>query len=144
MGLPRFNHIALTVTPELLDGPGRDEVLDFYGDVFGWHEVTQMTEPGKVLVLGAHRFDQFVFLVGGDTAAQVGSRDHFGMAVDTVEELDAVLARAKARADSDDRVEVIDKEVETFGPVTLTSFYTRFALPMMIEVQHFALEPRPD
>jgi predicted enzyme related to lactoylglutathione lyase len=112
-------------------------VLDFYGDVFGWTEVTQMTEPGKVLVLQAHRFDQFVFLVGGETPAQVGPRDHFGLAVDTVEELDAVLERAKARAAADGRVEVIDKTAEDFGPVTLTSFYTRFQLPMMIEVQHF-------
>ena len=140
MGQPRFNHIALTVTPDLLDGGGRDDILDFYGDVFGWTEVTQMTDPGKVLVLQAHRFDQFVFLVGGTEAARVGARDHFGLAVDTVEELDAVLDKAKARAASDGRVDVIDKTAETFGPVTLTSFYTRFLLPMMIEVQHFALE----
>jgi predicted enzyme related to lactoylglutathione lyase len=140
MGKPRFNHIALTVSPELLDGAGRDEVLDFYGDVFGWTEVTQMTEPGRVLVLQAHRFDQFVFLVGGDEPARVGPRDHFGLAVDTVDELDAVLDRAKARAAADERVTVIDKTAEEFGPVTLTSFYTGFRLPMMIEVQHFALE----
>jgi hypothetical protein len=137
MGAPRFNHIAMTVGRELLDGSGRAEVLDFYGDVFGWHEVTQMTEPGKVLVLGAHRFDQFVFLVGGDEPARVGARDHFGMAVDTVDELDAILGRATARAAGDDRVTVIDKTAETFGPVTLTSFYTGFLLPMLIEVQHF-------
>jgi predicted enzyme related to lactoylglutathione lyase len=140
MGQPRFNHIALTVTPDLLDGDGRADVLDFYSDVFGWTEVTQMTEPGRVLVLQAHRFDQFVFLVGGDEAARVGPRDHFGLAVDTVDELDAVLTRAHARAAADPRVQVIDKEVEEFGPVTLTSFYTRFLLPMMIEVQHFALD----
>ncbi|HZN13602.1 MAG TPA: VOC family protein [Acidimicrobiales bacterium] len=138
MGHPRFNHIALTVSPELLDGDGRAEVLDFYGDVFGWTEVTQMTEPGKVLVLQAHRFDQFVFLVGGETPAQVGARDHFGMSVDSPEALDAILERAKARAAADDRVTVIDKEVQDFGPVTLTSFYTGFRLPMMIEIQHFA------
>jgi predicted enzyme related to lactoylglutathione lyase len=140
MGQPRFNHIALTVTPDLLDGDGRADVLDFYSDVFGWTEVTQMTEPGRVLVLQAHRFDQFVFLVGGDEAARVGPRDHFGLAVDTVDELDAVLTRAHARAAADPRVQVVDKEVEEFGPVTLTSFYTRFLLPMMIEVQHFALD----
>ncbi len=140
MGKPRFNHIALTVSPELLDGDGRGEVIDFYGDVFGWTEVTQMTEPGRVLVLQAHRFDQFVFLVGGDEPARVGKRDHFGMAVDKVEDLDAVLDRAKARAANDPRVTVIDKTVEDFGPVKLTSFYTGFLLPMMVEVQHFALE----
>jgi hypothetical protein len=139
MGAPRFNHIAMTVGRELLDGTGRDDVLDFYGTVFGWHEVEQMTEPGRVLVLGAHRFDQFVFLVGGDEAAKVRPRDHFGMAVDTVDELDDILGRAHERAAVDTRVTVIDKSAETFGPVTLTSFYTGFLLPMMIEVQHFAL-----
>ena len=140
MDKPRFNHVAMTVSRELLEGDGRGDVLDFYGDVFGWTEVTQMTEPGRVLVLQAHRFDQFVFLVGGDEPARLGPRDHFGMAVDTVEELDAVLARAHARAAEDRRVEVIDKTAETFGPVTLTSFDTGFLLPMMIEVQHFAVQ----
>ncbi len=139
MGEPRFNHVALTVRSELLDGDGRRDVLTFYEDVFGWTEVTQMTEPGRQLVLQAHRFDQFVFLVGGETAAQVGPRDHFGLAVDTVEELDAVLERAQARAAADDRVQVIDKTAEEFGPVTLTSFYVGFLLPMMVEVQHFAV-----
>src|SRR5438309_2262693 len=101
MGEPRFNHVALTVDAGLLDGDRRADVLSFYKDVFGWTEVTQMTEPGRQLVLQAHRFDQFVFLVGGETEAQLGPRDHFGLAVDTVEELDGVLARAKSRAAAD-------------------------------------------
>jgi hypothetical protein len=139
MGQPRFNHVAMTVATDLLDGDGRRDVLAFYEGVFGWTEVTQMTEPGRQLVLQAHRFDQFVFLVGGDEPARVGPRDHFGLAVDTVDELDALLERAKARAEGDGRVTVIDKTAEEFGPVTLTSFYVGFLLPMMVEVQHFAL-----
>lgn len=40
---PRFNHVALSVAPDLLDDSGRGEILDFYGEVFGWTEMPTLT-----------------------------------------------------------------------------------------------------
>ena len=36
--LPRLNHVAFTMDRALLDDAGRAEILDFYGEVFGWTE----------------------------------------------------------------------------------------------------------
>ena len=37
--IPRFNHIALTLPADALDAAGREAILDFYADVFGWTEM---------------------------------------------------------------------------------------------------------
>lgn len=38
MNGPALNHVAITMMPELLDEAGRAELVDFYGEVFGWTE----------------------------------------------------------------------------------------------------------
>ncbi len=48
-----------------------------------------------------------------------------------------VLNRAKALAETDDRIEIIDNEVEDHGVLKLHSFYVGYLLPMMVEVQYF-------
>ncbi len=55
-------------------------------------------------------------------------------------ELVAILDRAKAYREKDDRVTVIDlDEMVTHGPTsdyTLTNAYIGFLIPLMIELQH--------
>ena len=59
------------------------------------------------------------------------------MSVGAESELDELLARCKAYAERDDRVDLIDKQVEDHGVLKIHSFYVRYLLPMMIEVQFF-------
>ncbi len=66
--------------------------------------------------------------------------DHFGMSVATEAELDEMLARATAYQAHDDRVDIIDKKVEDYDVLAITSFYVRYLLPMMVEVQWFDLK----
>ena len=40
---PRFNHVAMSVPPALLSPEGREDVLRFYGEVFGWTEMPAMS-----------------------------------------------------------------------------------------------------
>jgi hypothetical protein len=61
--------------------------------------------------------------------------DHFGMSVATEAELDDMLDRAKKFQKTDDRVEVIDKKVDDYEMLAITSFYVKYLLPMMVEVQ---------
>ena len=136
---PRFNHVAMSVPSASLDEQGRADIVRFYEEVFGWEEVLQMTEDGKRLVLSAYRFGQFVFLIADEPHMTGPRMDHFGLEVDTIEDLEGMLARAKAYRDKDDRVDVIDIQAESYGPVTITSFYVGYLLPMMVEVQHFTL-----
>ena len=63
--------------------------------------------------------------------------DHFGMSVDTKAEFDTFLERARKRAEVDERVDLVDASMEDYGFLRLHSFYVRFVLPLMIEVQHW-------
>ncbi len=135
---PRFNHVAMSVPSSLLDDDSRAEILRFYDEVFGWTEMPTMTKPGEQLVLQAYDWDQFVFLIADDDPMQCPRLDHFGMAVDTKDELDGFLAKAEAFAATDDRVDIVGHEAEEFGDfLTLHNFYVRFLLPMMVEVQFY-------
>ena len=128
----------MSVPADLLDEAGRKELIGFYQDVFGWEEQPYMTKDRQILVIQCHRFDQFVFLIADDNPMTCPRLDHFGMSVDTVEELDAMLARAKEYQAHDDRVRIIDRKVERYDAgLALTSFYVGYLLPMMVEIQHY-------
>src|SRR5438477_8942115 len=109
---PRFKHVAMSVPAGSLDAAGRKAIVDFYGQVFGWEELPTLTEDGRRLVLQAYRYDQFVFLIADDEPMSCPRMDHFGMSVRGEDEFDELLARCKAYAESDDRVDIIDKQVE--------------------------------
>jgi hypothetical protein len=132
---PRFNHVAMSLPADLLDEQGRADIVRFYSDVFGFQELPTETIDRKRLVLGAHTIEQFLFLIADDRPMTCPRLDHFGMSVATEEELDDMLSRAKAFRDHDDRVDIIDKKTDDRGMLAITSFYVRYFLPMMIEIQ---------
>ena len=132
---PTFNHVAMSVPAELLGEQGRREILDFYGEVFGWTEMPTLSEDGKRLVLRAYSNEQFVFLVADPEPMRCPRMDHFGMSVATPEELDAMLARARKFGERDARVEIVERKTEDYGVVKLHSFYVGYRLPLMVEVQ---------
>ena len=138
MSHPQFNHVAMSVPSSLLEDEGRAELLRFHDEVFGWQEMPTMTKPGERLVLQAWAWDQFVFLIAEDEPMRCPRLDHFGLSVGSREEFDTFLDRAEAFAAKDDRVDLIGHEAEEFGDyLTLHSFYVRFLLPMMVEVQYY-------
>ena len=138
---PRLNHVAITMDRDLLDDNGRKEILDFYGDVFGWTEGDNTGERGNPLIMYTGEFGQFVFLVPGDPSSHT-TVDHFGLQVSSCEEIEEIVGKAKKRKEADDRVRVTDIHSRiTKGPVyeyTLTSAYIGFALPVTIELQNIA------
>jgi hypothetical protein len=137
---PRLNHVAISLDPSLLEPDGRAEILDFYGDVFGWTEGDNTGESGNPLILYTGAFGQFVYLLPAQPFLEAPPMDHFGLQVGTRHELEAIVERAKRRAARDSRVRVTDvDERVTHGPsasYTLTSAYVGFLLPLMIELQH--------
>jgi len=139
-GPTRFNHVAMSMAADSLDERGRADITAFYSEVFGWQEHPTMTEDRKRLVMGVHSYDQFVFLIADDEPMKTPRLDHFGLSVDTLDELHTVLDRAKAYAEKDDRVEVIDYEVEDHGVLKLHNFYVGYLLPLMVEVQCFEFD----
>jgi hypothetical protein len=137
-GQPRLNHVAMSVPADLLDETGRRDIVNFYGEVFGWQELPTETVDREKLVLGAYRVDQFIFLIADDSPMQAPRLDHFGLGVGSVEELDTFYQRALDYREKDHRVDVIDKKTEHHPGLALTSFYVGYLLPLMVEVQHFA------
>ena len=133
--IPVFNHVAMSLPADLLGETGRTEILRFYGEVFGWTEMPTMTEDRKRMVLRVHSNEQFVFLVADDDPMRCPKGDHFGMSVTTPDELNRILEAARKFQEQDRRVEIIEGEVEDYTVLRLHSFYVRYQLPMMIEVQ---------
>jgi hypothetical protein len=136
---PKFNHVAMSVPADLLDAEGRAAICEFYGDVFGFTEHGVMTEDRKRLVLGAHTFEQFVFLVAQDQPMRAHHHDHYGMSVATKADFDAIAERAAAwKARLPDEVTLDGPEMEEHaGVLRLHSFYVAYKLPLVIEVQWF-------
>jgi hypothetical protein len=132
---PRFNHVAMSLPADLLGEEGRRDIVRFYDEVFGWKELPTETVDRKKLVLSAYTYEQFVFLIADDPPMTAPRLDHFGMSVATEEELDDMLARARAFQARDDRVDIVDKELTDHGMLAITSFYVRYLLPLMVEVQ---------
>lgn len=130
-----FNHVAMTVPAERLDERGRADILDFYGEVFGWTEMPTLTLDRERLVLRAHSNEQFVFLHAGDEPMRCAAMDHFGLSVATPRELDGVLERATMYRVRDERVRIEDRQLEDYKVLKLHSFYVGYLLPMRVEVQ---------
>ncbi len=135
---PRFNHVAMSVPAELLSVAGREQLLGFYREVFGWDEMPTLSIEGERLVLRVYRDTQFVFLIADKNPMTCPKMDHFGIQVTSLRELEKMLEGAKKFQARDDRVEIIDKQVDHYeGFLDLHNFYVRYLLPMMVEVQYY-------
>ena len=132
---PRFNHVAMSLPADLLDETHRKEITEFYEEVFGWKELPMLTDDRDRLVLSCHTYEQFVFLIAEDEPMKCARLDHYGMSVATEQELDDILARAKKFKERDDRVDIIDKKVDDYEMLAITSIYIGYLLPMMVEIQ---------
>jgi hypothetical protein len=142
---PRLNHVAITMSAALLDEAGRADILDFYGDVFGWTEGDNTGERGNPLILYTGEFGQFVYLAPGSVPGDGARLDHFGLQVSTLAELEEIVARAEARRGADDRVAVSAIGARTTrgpsGEFVLTNAYVQFLLPFSIELQNISRAP---
>ena len=134
---PRFNHLGISMPADALDEQGRRDIISFYGDVFGWQELPTETLDRERLVLMAHRYDQFVFLIANDEPMRAARLDHFGQSVATLHEFTELYEKAKAYAAGDDRVDLIDPTSEDHPGLTLHSWYVGYLLPVMVETQYW-------
>jgi hypothetical protein len=138
-GIPRLNHVAMSVPATLLTGEPRAELLEFHRECFGWEELVEQGEDGRIAILTVGHWDQFVFLHAEPTPMTTVRMDHFGVAVHSKDDFDATWDRVAARAALDDRVDTIEPHVDDFEVLQLHAFYVRFRLPLMVEVQYWEL-----
>jgi hypothetical protein len=139
--LPTFNHVAMSVSADLLSAQSRAELLDFYGEVFGWTEMPTMTQDRERMVLRVHSNEQFVFLIADAQPMACPRMDHFGLSVGAPAELYETVERARKFRERDARVEIIEPEIEDYKVLKLHNFYVRYRLPLMVEVQCYEWAP---
>jgi len=143
-GPKRINHVALSVSSDLLSQQGRADLASFFDNVFGWAELDMMTIDGQRMIFSVNSYDRFVFLLADEAPMSCPPGlpgDHFGVQVDSLDELNIVQARAEAFQARDVRVEILPYAVEDHTVLKLHAFYVRHMHPMSIEVQYFELTP---
>ena len=53
-GPKQINHVALSVSPELLGQRGRADLASFFENVFGWAELDMMTIDGQRMIFSVN------------------------------------------------------------------------------------------
>jgi hypothetical protein len=135
-----LNHIAMTMPADQL-AADLDDLVAFYGEVFGWQGRRLPEEPDNPLLLAIDGGRGFVFVYAGERETQSQPMDHLGVVVETEAALDDIVERALAFRGGDPRVRTIGKSRTPAGEVEVVNAYVGFVLPLMVEIQHF--RPRP-
>ena len=134
-GNPRFNHVAMSLPADMLDESNRGDLCRYFADVLGFDEMPTMTVDRKRLIFSCVHWDQFIFLIAEGDPMKCPRMDHYGLAVQSLEDLTAVRDRAVDFKKGDDRPELIDLHMDDQGPVKIHSIYLKYLLPMMCELQ---------
>jgi len=138
----RFNHMELTLEPGTLDEPTRGELIEFYSDLFGWKAIEPaLFDPSDLLFMTDDTASSFLLLFQGKKAMRSPGFDHLGILVDSRAEVDAMLAKCKARQAEDDRILIREYEDLVNGPLTVHAFYVKHLLPIYFDIQCMEWEP---
>ena len=131
----RLNHVAMSVPPELLDEDNRRDLKQFYEEVFGFQEHPSMTEDGQRLVFRVHEINQFLFLYG--TASRCRARAWTTGASRSTPRPSSTRSSAGPGPSRRriPRVHIVDKHVDEYASLAVTSTYIGYLLPMTIEIQ---------
>ena len=134
MATVRFNHMELTFEPGTLTADVRDEIAQFYGDLFGWRfQDTEVVNQKCFLIQPDD--GQFILCAESPKFMQSPGYDHLGLLMDNRTEVDAVLAKAKQWQERDDRVRIKEYQDLVYPQLTVHAFYVRHLLPIWFDVQ---------
>ena len=123
-----LTHVAMSVPPGTLTDDYRAAVLEFYNAVLGWNEIEQLRLPDRMTIAVGR--DCYVNLREREDAATYRGYDHFGVLVDSEDELRRLWDELD-RGHPDVKLREIG---ETGGALT---FRFQHLLPLAVEVQFF-------
>jgi hypothetical protein len=124
-----LSHVAMTVPPGTLTDGFRAELLDFYGDLFGWREMEAFRLPDRLSVsVGRH---SYVNIRERSDPMICSGYEHFGLVVSSTEEAERIWHSL----DADSRG--TNLEPMQRGDDGFRSFRFRYLLPLTVEVQFF-------
>ena len=122
----------MSVPPGTLTDTWRNQVLDFYGRLFGWRELDALRLPDRLTIsVGS----SYINIRERADAPTYNGYEHFGVALDSAEAARAVWTEAN---NSEVGVTLDPLPETTDGFI---SYRLRYLLPLSVEVQYF---PTPD
>ncbi|WP_372748205.1 VOC family protein [Litorivivens sp.] len=132
----RLNHMELTFAEGALTPAKKQQITDFYRDLFGWNtlEIDIMDQKALLLMLDED-VSQFILLAESPEPMQSPGYDHLGLLFDSREEVDALLAKAKAMQAVNNEIQIKEYEDLDEGGTIVHSFYVRHLLPIWFDVQ---------
>jgi hypothetical protein len=131
----RFNHMELTL-PDGGLSRDREEIREFYGDVFGMDsiDVPILGQTGLLLRTDPET-SQFILVTEQTKHMNSPGYDHLGFLYETREEVDALLEKCKQRKASDARIEIKEYDDLKVADTVVHAFYVRHLLPIWFDVQ---------
>jgi predicted enzyme related to lactoylglutathione lyase len=130
----RFNHMELTFPRGTLTRAFRDEVGEFYGNVFGW-QASDVDVVGQSCLYLRVDDGQFLLLAESDRPMSSPGYDHLGLLCETRAEVDELLEACQKAQARDDRVLIKEYEDLVLPQLTVHAFYVKYLLPIWFDVQ---------
>jgi hypothetical protein len=137
----RFNHMELSLPPGSLR-LWRDDLVAFYGEVFGFgHRDIDLFEQPCLALQTDPDGGQFLLIVEHERHLFSPGFDHLGFLLDDFAAVDEKLAECRAWQARDPRVQIkLYDDLELPDTVT-RAFYVKFGLPLWFDVQHVQYRP---
>ena len=127
-----LSHVAMSVPAGTLTDAYRDEVLAFYGALFGWRELEFLRLPDRLTIaVGDYAY---VNIRERDTPMHVTGYEHFGVLMRSAEELRGVCDVLRTEY-PDVQLEGLDQRDDGDDGVRTVRF--RHLLPFAVELQYF-------
>ena len=123
-----LSHVAMSVPPGTLTDDWRKQVLDFYGDLFGWNEMDALRLPDRLTIAVG---SSYINVRERDDAPAYNGYEHFGVVFRSSDELRQVWDAAN-KSDADITLEPLSEPADGF-----LSFRLRYLLPLTVEAQYF-------
>ena len=119
----------MSVPPGTLTEEWRTQVLDFYGELFGWTEMDKLRLPDRLTIAVG---SSYINVRARDDAPAYSGYEHFGVLFSSADEVRAIWERA-SKLDVDLTLEPLNDTGDGY-----VSFRLRYLLPLTIEAQYFA------
>ena len=137
----RLNHMELTFAEGTLTKELKQQITDFYRELFGWNTLDlAIMDQNALLLMLDEDVSQFILLAESPKPMQSPGYDHLGLLIDSREEVDALLEKAKSMQAVISEIQIKEYDDMVEGGTIVHSFYVRHLLPIWFDVQHIGFE----
>ena len=132
----RINHMELTFAEGELTAEKKQQISDFYLDVFGWNSMeVDIVGQQALLIMLDEEVSQFILLAESPKPIHSPGYDHLGLLFDSREEVDALLNKCKNLQKENADINIKEYEDLITPPTTVHAFYVKHLLPIWFDVQ---------